>query len=88
MIDTVIGLVRDGGDTNMAIARSILEDVHVSLPPRPDVVEAAAADLPQQSPRLTAVPSPGALTRQGSGVDRTAGAWRRVMIAVEGVAAR
>jgi hypothetical protein len=81
----VIGLMRDGGETNLAIARSMLEDVHVQLPPRPDVESAAPlSDAPHQSPRLGPMPSSPQLSRQGSLSDqRAAGTCVPHLVALE-----
>jgi hypothetical protein len=60
LCDTVVSLLREGSENSVAMARSMLEDVHVPLPPRPDTEEAppSPSQLPQSSPRLAPMGSP------------------------------
>lgn len=52
-VDTVLNLLRQGGENNMAMVRIMLDDLNMSLPPRPsEEQDLSGVRSPMQSPGL------------------------------------
>ena len=58
MVTMVTGMLREGGENQMAMARSMLADIGITLPPRPETETAQAAGA-GRSPRLGPSPLAG-----------------------------